>query len=381
MRILNAVRLKIKFQRVATIAIAWAVAAFIDNINTRTILASRYIDLSPDYEIDFVFTINVFSAFLSGLISGSLLVFYLRERFRKASFGLAILFNSFVISALNVGISAGSYILFLSFKLKKLPFHPDVLELSSKLLQDTLYLKKLLFWFFLVMLTIISLHVNEKYGQGVLGKLIMGRYLRPREEERIFMFVDIRSSTTIAEQLGHLRFFDLLNDFYRDLTNPIIYKSGEIYQYVGDEIVISWPMDIGLKNANCLKCFYDMKGALETLSGDYKEKYGLVPVIKAGIHSGTVTTGEIGVIKKDIVYSGDVMNTASRIQAKCNEFGVDVLLSKTLLDKLKLPPAEFPRKRVGMIELRGKRQKVELYSFGDEEAEVAIEKSQIRRRR
>ncbi|MCB0650072.1 MAG: adenylate/guanylate cyclase domain-containing protein [Saprospiraceae bacterium] len=381
MRILNIVRLKIKGQRVAWITIGWTMAALLDNINTRTIGASRYIEVLPDYEFNFVFNINIFSAFLAGIISGSLLIFYLRERFRKASFGYAILINALIISALNVAISALSYTLFIAFKLGLGLFHPEVLELSSRLIQDTMFYKKLLFWFFLVMLTIIGLHVNEKYGQGILGKLIMGKYLRPREEERIFMFVDIRSSTTIAEQLGHLRFFELLNDFYRDLTNPIIYKSGEIYQYVGDEIVVSWPMKEGLHNASCLRCFYDIKATLETLSGEYKKKYGLVPVVKAGLHCGLVTTGEIGVIKKDIVFSGDVMNTTSRIQAQCNRFGVDILLSKTLLDKLKLPPDEFPRKRVGMIELRGRRQKVELYSFGDEEAEVEMEKRMTRRRR
>lgn len=381
MRKLNAVGLEIKFRRVAWITVGWTVAAVFDNINTKTISASRYIEVLPDYELDFIFTINIFSAFLSGILSGALLIFVLRERFRKESFGLAILINALIISTLNVGISAISYTLFLSFKLTHFPWHPEVLDLSLRLIQDALFFKKLLFWFLVVMLTIVGLHVNEKYGPGVLGKLIMGKYLRPREEERIFMFVDIRSSTTIAEQLGHLRFFELLNDFYRDLTNPIIYKSGEIYQYVGDEIVISWPMEIGLKNANCLRCFYDIKGALETFSGVYKEKYGLVLEVKAGLHCGPVTTGEIGVIKKDIVFSGDVMNTTSRIQAKCNQFGVDILLSKTLLDKLKLPPDEFHRKRVGMIELRGKKKKVELYSFGDEEAEVELEKSLIRRRR
>lgn len=365
----------------AWITLGWTMAALLDNINTRTIGASRYIEVLPDYEFNFVFNINIFSAFLAGIISGSLLIFYLRERFRKASFGFAILINALIISTLNVAISAVSYTLFIAFKLRLGLFHPEVLELSSRLIQDTMFYKKLLFWFFLVMLTIIGLHVNEKYGQGILGKLIMGKYLRPREEERIFMFVDIRSSTTIAEQLGHLRFFELLNDFYRDLTNPIIYKSGEIYQYVGDEIVVSWPMKEGLQNASCLRCFYDIKAMLETLSGEYKKKYGLVPVVKAGLHCGLVTTGEIGVIKKDIVFSGDVMNTTSRIQAQCNRFGVDILLSKTLLDKLKLPPDEFPRKRVGMIELRGRRQKVELYSFGDEEAEVEMEKRMSRKRR
>lgn len=372
MRLLNTVRLKIKLRRVAWICLSWTLAAIFDNINTKAIAASRHLEILPDYKIDIYFTINILSAFLASIISGALLVFYLRERFRKESFGLAILVNAFIISTLNIAISALVYTLYFSFQLKHFPLHEDVLNASSLLLTDSLFLKNLFFWSALVMLTIIFLHVNEKYGPGVLGKLLLGRYHRPREEERIFMFVDIRSSTTIAEQIGHLRFFELLNDFYRDLTNSILFTSGEIYQYVGDEIVISWPMARGIKNANCVRCFYSIKGTLETLSQQYKQKYGFAPVVKAGLHCGLVTTGEIGVIKKDIVYSGDVMNTASRIQAKCNEFGVDILLSKYLIDKLKLAPDEFPRRRMGMIELRGKKKKVELYSFGDEEVEERL---------
>jgi adenylate cyclase len=76
-----------------------------------------------------------------------------------------------------------------------------------------------------------------------------------------------------------------------------------------------------------------------------------------------VTTGEIGVIKKDIVYSGDVMNTTSRIQAVCNKFRVNILMSKYLLDQMRLPSDLYPLKRVGVIELKGKREKVELFTF------------------
>ena len=139
MRILNIVRLKIKGQRVAWITIGWTMAALLDNINTRTIGASRYIEVLPDYEFNFVFNINIFSAFLAGIISGSLLIFYLRERFRKASFGYAILINALIISALNVAISALSYTLFIAFKLGLGLFHPEVLELSSRLIQDTMF--------------------------------------------------------------------------------------------------------------------------------------------------------------------------------------------------------------------------------------------------
>ena len=177
------------------------------------------------------------------------------------------------------------------------------------------------------------------------------------------MFVDLRSSTAIAERLGHIRFFNLLNDFYRDITNPIVYTSGEIYQYVGDEIVISWTMKTGTRDANCIRCFFSMRETIQKLSERYREKYGLVPEFKAGLHCGPVTIGEIGVIKKDIVFSGDVMNTTSRIQSVCNKFRVNILLSKYLLDRLNLPPHGFTPKRMGIIELKGKRQKVELYTF------------------
>ena len=211
--------------------------------------------------------------------------------------------------------------------------------------------------------TLIGLHVNEKYGPGILFKLIIGRYHHPREEKRIFMFVDIKSSTTIAEQLGHIRFFDLLNDFFRDITNPIIYTSGEVYQYVGDEVVLSWTIENGVRSANCIRCFYSMQEAIQKNSGKYMEAYGIVPEFKAGLHCGLVTTGEIGIIKKDIVFSGDVMNTASRIQDLCNSYGVKILLSKNLLEILNLPPHDYKPERVGVIELKGKKNKVELYTF------------------
>jgi adenylate cyclase len=54
------------------------------------------------------------------------------------------------------------------------------------------------------------------------------------------MFVDLLSSTTIAEALGNEKYHNLLHDFYADITNPIIYNKGEIYQYVGDEVIVSW---------------------------------------------------------------------------------------------------------------------------------------------
>ena len=96
----------------------------------------------------------------------------------------------------------------------------------------------------------------------------------------------------------------------------------------------------------------------------YEATYdGTVPEFKAGLHYGFVMTGEIGVVKREIAFSGDVLNTTSRIQEKCNELGVNILLSNSLLDKLNLHMNIFAPRQMGEMELRGKLKKVMLYTI------------------
>lgn len=370
MRLLPIGQYGIKIRQIAWITVLWTLFGMLDALNTQAIVASHYVNPTDLYRFDHYFGRNVLSAFMAGLLSGTLLLFYLRERVRSKSFGFAILINSFIVSLVNFGVTAVAYDLYTSIVLGRSPFSDAVLRQTYTLLDNAIYVKNLLFWALVVFLTIVFLHVNDKYGTGVFLNLLLGRYHRPREEERIFMFVDIKSSTSIAERLGHIRFFNLLNDFFRDITNPVINTAGEIYQYVGDEVVISWPMTEGIANANCIRCFYGIRETILQHGNRYREKYGLIPEFKAGIHCGLVTIGEIGVIKKDIVFSGDVLNTTSRIQAVCNRYGVRILLSKYLLDKLQLPPHGLQLRRVGAIELKGKRQKVELYTFEDSDVPV-----------
>jgi adenylate cyclase len=217
-------------------------------------------------------------------------------------------------------------------------------------------------WFLIVMATLFGLIVYDKFGPGTLRKLLLGRYFNPKAEERVFMFLDLRSSTQIAEQLGEQKYFNLLRDVVQDATVPILNSRGEIYQYVGDEIVISWPLPNARHNANCLQCFYAIREALVRKVDYYQQHYGILPEYKAGLHYGKVYAGEIGVVKRDITYTGDVLNTTSRIQSKCNELGVDILLSKHLLDFLKSLPEQFKPREIGAVPLRGKSRDELLYT-------------------
>lgn len=349
------------------ITVFWTAAAALDALNTHAISGTALLARTSAYNFPLFFTVNTLTAAASSLLSGSLLMFVLRDQVRSRSFGFAIMINSFLIALLNVFFSAVGLAVYLSYQLG-VPCWSETVELTTvELLRTGLLAKNIIFWTLVSFATTVMLHVNDKYGPGVLGKFLIGRYHKPRQEERIFMFADIRSSTVMAERLGHIRFFNLLNDFFNDLTNPIIAARGEIYQYVGDEIVISWPMPVGLEQANCIRCFYGMQAAIRRQAPRYLDRYGIVPEFKAGLHCGEVTVGEIGVIKKDLVFSGDVLSTTSRLQNLCNEYNVKILLSKYLLDKLSIPPNDLTIQRVDLLELKGKQQKIELYTFPEED--------------
>ena len=184
------------------------------------------------------------------------------------------------------------------------------------------------YWGIAVLLGLFIVQVADKFGQGVLISFLLGKYHRPKEETRIFMFIDLASSTTYAESLGHLRYSELIQDCFFDLTDVVLQTRAVVYQYVGDEVVLTWDIETGLDGANCLRSFFDFDRAIQARKEHYLSRYGMLPVFKAGINAGTVTAVEVGEIKKELAYHGDVLNTASRIQGKCNELGSRVLVSE-----------------------------------------------------
>jgi adenylate cyclase len=252
-----------------------------------------------------------------------------------------------------------------SISLKISIFSPEVIDTVK------VFVGRSAFWIVVlygVVITVLSLFINEAsdyLGGSVFNNFFTGKYHHPKEEERIFMFVDMRSSTTIAEKLGHIKYFKLLNKYYADTTEAIIQTSGVVYQYVGDEVIVSWDLKNGIKNNNCIRCFYMMKEALQVESENYRQQFGLVPDFKAGLHFGKVTTGEIGVLKKEIFFTGDVMNTTARIQSNCNKYETDILMSEDLL--LELNESEYYKPNaIGECELKGRQETIKLFSINQQ---------------
>jgi adenylate cyclase len=305
---------------------------------------------------------------LAGFAGGWLLVFKMSSRYRRRSFafgfinaGLVFIITYVVLIA--VGLFIIDFIFFSFNESFSSALSKSVDNVLFNILSPSFVINVFLFGF-LVSVTQFMLQVSDKFGPGILWKFITGRYYRPRREERIFMFLDLRASTTIAEKMDSEKFFSLLKEVFSDVTEPILNSRGEIYQYVGDEIVVTWTPETGLLENKCLECFFRISYALDQRKEYYQRTYDVLPSFKAGLHIGESTVGEIGVIKKDIVYSGDVLNTTARIQGECNNLGVDILLSSDLLTRMQLNN-EYRAVALGDVPLKGKKEKVLLYTIKD----------------
>ncbi len=204
--------------------------------------------------------------------------------------------------------------------------------------------------------------VNRLLGRGVLVGLILGRYHRPRQEARIFLFVDLRSSTQIAEQLGNLRYHAFLKRFVADVSTSATRHGGDVHRFVGDEVVLTWTERKGLENAACVRAVFAMADAIDQSSGEYLADFGAVPSFWAGLHMGPVVTGEIGTVKHEIVYLGDTPNTAARIEQVCRDFERTFLASADVVEAVTIPDG-IAVECLGPVELRGVGASVELFAL------------------
>jgi adenylate cyclase len=219
-------------------------------------------------------------------------------------------------------------------------------------------------FFLYVALTSIALNfvrqMSAMVGQRVLINLLLGKYRHPRVETRIFMFLDLAGSTTIAERLGHQEFCRLIQESFRDLAGVAIRRSVEIYQYVGDEAILTWIPELGLEDCNCLRVFFEFEDQLNSRSSFYRTQFDVVPRFKAGVNIGPVTVAEIGVIKREISYLSDVLNTAARLESMCREHNARLLITEDLMEALDTTEG-LCYQSVGELELRGKREMVSVY--------------------
>ncbi len=356
-------QLKNQLIKVFWITIFWLLVAILQyGVSYATLVNFNY-DLDKINSNQFLFG-SLLTGLIAGILGGTCMVFFWEKWLRTKSYKRSLFYIFLSYTAIYLVVATISRAFFNSLRTDTSLFDTQLWRQFGNEFSTIAHFDSYLFWLVVVIITLIALLVNDKYGPGVFVDFLLGKYFHPRREERIFMFLDLRGSTAIAEKLGERQYFNFLKEVFKDITPSILNTQGEIYQYVGDEVVISWTARTAMSNNNAVRCFFDIQSSLLNKREIYRKKYNDTwPEFKAGLHKGPVMAGEIGIIKRDIAYSGDALNTTARIQSKCNELGVNILVSKYLLDFLMPMINNFHPSPMGEFPLRGKQSAILLYTL------------------
>jgi adenylate cyclase len=214
-------------------------------------------------------------------------------------------------------------------------------------------------------LVTVAIFVMMFQAAGLVGyrtfkALLLGQYRRPHAERRFFLFVDVVGSTAIAERLGALEAHRFLAAVFSAAAEPIELCRGEIYQYVGDEIVITWVEADGVADARALRCFFALRAALDADADHFVQCFGVQPELRAALHLGEVIAGEVGQVRRAIVFHGDVMNTTGRLEQATRDLGCSFIASAEALASLGRP-AEIRVHDLGALTLRGRVEPVHAF--------------------
>ena len=221
------------------------------------------------------------------------------------------------------------------------------------------------FWFGFIYSAVVSVAVNLGFGiANIIGpralqNFITGRYHSPVEENRFVLFVDIAGSTGLAERLGGVGIHRFLDRTFRLLTLVVVDYRGEVLNYVGDEVIVTWRESSGAIEGRPLQCFMAMREALAQASSRFESEFGAIPRIRGSLHFGPVIVGEIGDVKRAIVFNGDVMNTAARLEELSRKVDGGFLASRAAMERFSSAPRVATR-HLGRMPIRGRADGIDV---------------------
>ncbi|MBS1581776.1 MAG: adenylate/guanylate cyclase domain-containing protein [Bacteroidetes bacterium] len=350
------------FTAVGTQVVFWVLANTMLNTVVWSVVSATHVAFPEVHPFPFLgsLVVALVAALLYGVLLGLVDVWMDRRLSAGSSLGVRILVRGLLYSAIFVVISALTVTLFEHFFVGA--YGPDIpVTNEARVRWAFTFAPTTLVGNFLIS---FIRQTNRSFGPGLLTSLLLGRYRDPVPERRVFLFMDLKGSTTHAEELGPERYSAMVRDLFHDVDGVVPRFEAEIYQYVGDEVVFTWNAHALRDARRCLLFFLAVDDAIRGRWDHYQRIYGRSPAFKAGLHVGGVIAVEIGDIKREIAYHGDTINTAARIQGMSNAVGHPLLISDDLLQLCgDLAPAGLRSTSLGSVVLRGRHQGMAIHAI------------------
>lgn len=204
--------------------------------------------------------------------------------------------------------------------------------------------------------------LNKFHGSKVTEELLKKEISLGGEKKNVaILFSDIRGFTDFSEGHTSEEVVKMLNEYFEVMVGIINRHGGVVDKFIGDAIMAVWgiPHETEDDCKNALRACLDMRVELSELNQSRIER-GLVPIkIGVGLHYGEAISGQIGSHERmEFTVIGDTVNTASRIEGATKGFGVDLLVSSSVLTKL---DESFLIQKAGNVEVQGKTEALSLY--------------------
>lgn len=353
----NSILKRYYFKTLAVIGIIWT---FFDYSRFLTLSFTEKTEQYPYTEPgQSLFVLRLVLGLIAYSAMAYMLIFPLKNRFRKYPLWLSFIFKTLILCFLTALFAIVNFYIIYIFVYSINPI-AATRTLSYYAIQTPWLLNYVESRLLLYIITLLILEINEKYSPGVFTDIFIGKYLKPKEEKRIILFIDLKDSTPTAEKLGHKKYFFYIRDFIHHISLALLEYDGLIYQYVGDEIVVSWLSTAGNKN-KCIQSVIRARRIIQRESNYYRREYDIVPEYRIGVHLGMVMVGEIGIVKKDLTMSGDAMNTTARIRTMTGELNQKFIGSADFVKNAGLEAWQV--ESLGSIDLKGKELPMELFAI------------------
>lgn len=298
---------------------------------------------------------------LAGLTIGAAfftLEFNLFKRLNRQSRALVLLIK-FILTSFIILLNLFALAIFVNILLNGERFDQSIYKAMSFVTSEV-------FFSLYVYLMILSIALNffkalgNQFGHGIIINYLLGKYRVPVEEHRVFMFLDLNNSTSIAELLGHVKYSRFINKCFHDLSELLPQYDAEVYQYVGDEAVITWRTKHLENPLQPLLLFEANENFIHKQQENYLNKFGVIPSFKASINAGVVSVTMVGSRRKEMAFHGDVLNTAARVLNHCKQLKKKVLITDAFSKLLKANEG-VNTIYLKDIFLRGKHEKTAIY--------------------
>jgi adenylate cyclase len=189
------------------------------------------------------------------------------------------------------------------------------------------------------------------------GRVQPGGELKPVT----ILFSDIRSFTTISENMDAKELVALLNEYFTEMVGIVMEENGVVDKYIGDAIMAVFGAPVGKDDdpVRAVRAAVRMRVALAKLNISL-EKRGMQQLRTGiGIHTGVVVAGNLGSEKRmEYTVIGDPVNLASRLESATKELHVNILISE---DTYELVKDSIETRQVKEIHVKGRGKPVMTY--------------------